>query len=212
LIACQEDIYTFNNFLQTDITVPGLTIGNTYYIMIDGNAGSTGTFGICVENISCPGPALPSQDCMSAVYLCDNSTISMPVNTAGMGTPETPGCFAPGGDPGSHWYQFTPSVNGNLCFTITPNGIADYDWALYDVTNGCPGFMLDCNYFTATAVVTGMGCAGFSCSPACYLASAGTTYALLVSRRTAGISLIPILYVPDKRFHLQTKHQRKTAT
>ncbi|MBK5284682.1 MAG: gliding motility-associated C-terminal domain-containing protein [Bacteroidia bacterium] len=186
LIACQEDIYTFNNFLLTDIIVNGLTPSTTYYIMIDGNGNQEGTFGICVENIGSPGAIQPSEDCFSAVYLCDTSTITFAVNTAGSGVlAESPGCFAGSPDLGAHWYQFTPSVSGNLCFTITPNGNANYDFALFDVTTGCPGFELTCNHDPSSAVVTGLGCAGPSCG-SCYFVSNGTTYALLISRFTTG--------------------------
>ena len=185
LIACQEDIYTFNNYLKNDIIINGLTAGNTYYIMVDGNGNGQGTFGICVENIAPPGALLPSEDCQSAVFLCDTTHISLPINLAGMGNPDnTSSCFLTG-DPGAHWYEFAPLSSGNLCFTITPNGNANYDFAMFDVTFGCPGFELTCNNDPSSAVVTGLGCAGPSCG-VCQFVNAGSTYAILVSRASPG--------------------------
>jgi gliding motility-associated-like protein len=184
LIACQEDIYTFNNFLHTDLIVNGLTASTTYYIMVDGNGSNQGTFGICVENIAGPSAAQPSEDCMSAIYLCDTSTISLAVNTAGSGSSvDNPSCFT---ETGAHWYQFTPLVSGNLYFAITPNGNANYDFALFDVTTGCPGFELTCNNSPTSAVITGLGCGAPPDCGAPYFINAGSTYAILVSRMTAG--------------------------
>src|SRR4051812_40458901 len=90
--------------------------------------------------------AQSSEDCFTAEYLCNSNSISIPSNSATSGTiAEYPICFmAP--DSGAHWYQFTPLTNGNLCFSITPSGNADYNFAVNDVTFGCPGFSLDCDY------------------------------------------------------------------
>ena len=52
------------------------------------------------------------------------------------------------------WYAFTVKSSGNLCFTINPtNPSADYDWALYNLTNATcediftdPSLEVSCNY------------------------------------------------------------------
>ena len=48
-IGCQEDVNTAGGLLHTDVILYGLTVGNTYFIAIDGNGNSTGTFGVCVQ-------------------------------------------------------------------------------------------------------------------------------------------------------------------
>lgn len=185
-IACQEDIYAFNGYFHTDMIVSGLTIGNTYYIMVDGNSNTTGTFGLCVENLGPPQAPLLSEDCFTATYLCDTASISVATNTHTSGSvPEQQYCFLVPDDPGAYWYQFTALTSGNLCFDLYANdGTTDYDWAVYDVTTGCPGFALDCDYTSSAAIVTGLGCASVACHP-CLPIGAGSTYAILVSRRTA---------------------------
>ena len=185
-IACQEDIYAFNGYYHTDMIVNGLTIGNTYYIMVDGNGSNVGTFGICVENLGPPIAAIPAEDCFTATYLCDTSMIIVATNTNTSGSvQEQQYCFLVTNDPGAHWYQFTALTSGNLCFDIYANdGTTDYDWAVYDVTNGCPGFALDCDYTASAGIATGLGCASIACHP-CLAIGAGSTYAILVSRRTA---------------------------
>jgi gliding motility-associated-like protein len=108
------------------------------------------------------------------------------VNTAGSGTlAESPSCFFGAPDAGSHWYQFTPSVGGDLVFTVTPNGNANYDIAVFNVTFGCPGTEVRCNYDATSAAITGVGCVGPGCEPV-YTVLAGNTYAILVSRFTSG--------------------------
>src|SRR5688572_25711894 len=80
-IGCQEDIYAFNGYFHTDMIISGLTIGNTYYIMVDGNGSNTGTYGICVENLGPPALPIPAEDCFTATYLCDTSMISVATNS-----------------------------------------------------------------------------------------------------------------------------------
>ena len=40
-IACQEDINTAGSLFHTDVILHGLTIGNTYYLLVDGNGATT---------------------------------------------------------------------------------------------------------------------------------------------------------------------------
>lgn len=132
--------------------------------------------------------AQTSEDCFTAEYLCNSNSISVPVNSATSGTiAEPPYCFpTSSSDSGAHWYQFTPLTSGNLHFSITPSGNADYDFAVYDVTTGCQfPFLLDCDYTPSVGIVTGLGCPSIACHSSLPIA-AGSTYAILVSRRTAG--------------------------
>jgi gliding motility-associated-like protein len=200
-IACQEDISP--TLLTNDIIINGLTLGNTYYIMIDGNGNSTGTFGICVQNIPAPGPPSAEQDCSTAIYLCNGNAKVVAGGAYNTGTiVESPSCFGAPGERASHWYSFTAANNGNLAFTISPATVVDYDFAVFDITNGCLGTQIACNWTACTGAPTndgktGLGCAntascGFfggtrSCDPAVPV-TAGRTYAILVDRYTASAS------------------------
>lgn len=185
-IACQEDINTFTGLLHTDVILHGLTIGNTYYIMVDGNGNTTGTFGICVQQTLPQGPTLPTQDCVGAQSLCSLSDIVVPNGPGGTGTSvEAPSCFGTPGERSSNWYTFTAANNGTLYFTITPNTVIDFDFAVYNTTNSCPGTEVSCNWEPESGTgETGLGCGGVQCEPALNVV-AGQTYTILVDRYTA---------------------------
>ena len=76
-IACQEDINTGGLLLHTDVILHGLTIGNTYYLLVDGNNNTTGTFGIRAQTALPIGPTLPVQDCATAQTLCNLNSVSV---------------------------------------------------------------------------------------------------------------------------------------
>ena len=121
MIGCQEDINTTTGLLHTDIILHGLTIGNTYYIIVDGKGNSTGTFGVCVQESIPVGPALAIQDCVGAQNLCGLADIVVADGPGGIGfSQEDPSCFGFPGERSSSWYSFTAATNGSLCFTITP--------------------------------------------------------------------------------------------
>ncbi|MCF6133227.1 T9SS type B sorting domain-containing protein [Flavobacterium wongokense] len=186
-IGCQENINTGGGLLHTDVILHGLTIGNTYYLLVDGNGATTGTFGICAQQTLPVGPPLPTQDCTGAQTLCGLASISVPDGPGGVGsTTEAPSCFGAPGERSSNWYSFTAATGGLLAFAITPTSVIDYDFAVYNTTNSCPGTELICNWDPATgaAGTTGLGCAGIQCE-ATLNVTAGQTYTILVDRYTA---------------------------
>src|SRR6218665_1711523 len=146
-IGCQENINTGGGLLHTDVILHGLTIGNTYYLLVDGNGTATGTFGICVQESLPVGQALPTQDCTGSQTLCGLSPISVSNGPGGVGSSvEAPSCFGSPGERSSNWYSFTAATSGVLAFTITPNTVIDYDFAVYNTTNSCPGTEIRCNW------------------------------------------------------------------
>ncbi|MFA9202009.1 MAG: hypothetical protein ACEQSC_00460, partial [Candidatus Nanopelagicaceae bacterium] len=99
--------------LHTDVILHGLTPTNTYYIAVDGNGNTTGTFGVCVQESLPIGPALPTQDCTGAQTLCNLGSISVPDGVGGVGsTQEAPTCFGAPGERSSNWYTFTVATSG----------------------------------------------------------------------------------------------------
>ncbi|MBL0013640.1 MAG: hypothetical protein IPP30_07765 [Flavobacterium sp.] len=186
-IGCQEDVNTIGGLLHTDVILHGLTVNNTYYIAVDGNGNTTGTFGVCVQQSLPIGPPLPIQDCAGAQTLCSPGALSVPDGVGGVGsTQEAPTCFGAPGERSSNWYTFTAATSGNLAFTITPTVAVDYDFAIFDTTTACLGTELSCNWSPALGAngTTGLGCPGGQCEPVLAV-TAGQTYTILVDRFTA---------------------------
>ena len=185
-LACQENVNTAAGLLHTDVILHGLTVGNNYYVMVDGNGTQTGDFGICVQQTNPTSPPLPAQDCETAQFLCNMSNIVVPDGIGGVGVNQTnPSCFGAPGERAAWWYSFTALTSGTLAFTITPNAVMDYDFAVYNTTASCPGTELSCNWDPSTGALgtTGLGCAGLQCNPT-FAVVAGQTYSILVDRFT----------------------------
>ena len=184
LLACQEDINVAGGLLHADVILHGVTIGNTYFIAVDGNGNTTGTFGVCVQEALPIGPPLPLQDCVGSQTLCSIGDVVVADGTGGIGlSQEAPSCFGAPGERSSQWYSFTAATTGSLCFTITPTTDIDYDFAVYDTSSSCPGTELTCNWDPASPV-TGLGCTGVQCN-SCLAVTANHTYTILVDRFTA---------------------------
>jgi hypothetical protein len=121
----------------------GLTIGETYYIRVDGFNSNNGTFKYCINNYN-PVPT-PSGDCPTAVVLCDKSGFNVP-SVTGAGTNNTEmndaTCFnsigsSPPYESNSTWYVFTFATSGTFNFSLTPsNPNDDLDFAVYKLPNG----------------------------------------------------------------------------
>ncbi len=119
-----------------------LVIGNTYYYTISGT-GAPGTFTTCVTT-SNPPPA-PGLDCPTAEALCTNAPFSQG-NFTGIGAVEEisqNSCFGLD-ERQSKWYTFTCSLSGTFQLLVNPVNFNagtqtgdDFDFSLYDVTNGC---------------------------------------------------------------------------
>ncbi|WP_333601496.1 PKD domain-containing protein, partial [Flavobacterium sp.] len=189
-IACQEDVNTAGGLFHTDVILHGLTIGNTYYILVDGNGNTTGTFGVCAQETLPVGPPSPVQDCVTAQTLCNTSNVSVANGVGGVGVnQESPTCFGAPGERSSNWYTFTVATSGTLAFTITPTATIDYDFAVYNTTTSCPGTQLSCNWSpnTGASGTTGLGCAGVQCNST-FTVTAGQTYTILVDRYTSSSS------------------------
>ncbi|WP_162128455.1 PKD domain-containing protein [Flavobacterium phycosphaerae] len=186
-IACQEDINPATGLYHTDIILHGLTVGNTYYLLVDGNGNTTGTFGICAQEALPIGPTLPVQDCITASTLCNLNSVSVPNGTGSVGVnQESPSCFGAPGERSSNWYSFTVATSGILQFAITPTSVIDYDFAVFNTSSSCPGTEISCNWSGTTGPggVTGLGCSGPQCNPT-FTVTAGQTYTILVDRFTA---------------------------
>ncbi|RYE19017.1 MAG: PKD domain-containing protein, partial [Sphingobacteriales bacterium] len=215
-VACEEDINFNNNQFLNQLNIYGLTVGNTYYIMVDGYGTPTGTFGLCVQNIPAPPATVVNNDCTSPAFVCGQGTVTVPngiINGPGSVIGETGACMNfVTNENNSFFYQFTASATGLFCFDIIPTSPTDLDWALFETPVGpngitCPGFptganmpvpqQVACNYNPPPVGSNGnTGLApGATCVPSgsqeycpCITITAGQTYTLLIDRWTPGSS------------------------
>ncbi len=189
----------------------GLTVGQTYFIRVDGRSNNVGTFQLCLNNYN--PPVEPGSDCNTRAFLCDKSSFSVQsVTGAGSNPDELAGsCLGGLGGPSesnSTWFAWTCGVSGTLTFTLTPtNPTDDLDFVVYELPNGvtnCSGKIVrrcmaagDFNFpstcmgptglnNTASDVTEDPGCGGGNDN---WLAAldmvAGTSYALAINNFTS---------------------------
>jgi hypothetical protein len=87
-----------------------------------------------VTTVDCTPPPAPQSDCLGAFQLC-NQNITVNQNPTNIGNlqdlnPSNRGCLSANERQGL-WYYFTAQCAGNIAFTITPTGTADYDFAVW---------------------------------------------------------------------------------
>jgi gliding motility-associated-like protein len=108
----------------------------------------------------------PESDCPYAIPLCLNNTavaLGGLYTDLGQINDDAGSCYSGTGQGGSVWYTFTPVTDGPLDFRITPQGTTDYDFVLWDITNGCGSgqrVQVSCNYslYTGTTGMSGTLC------------------------------------------------------
>ncbi len=178
----------------------GYPIGTQVWIQVTSNE-IDGDFTLCITSNN-PPPS-PGNDCANATVLCDLASFNVS-STSGF-TPSgiDPDCFFGAGNQ-DVWFQFTVGQTGIIEWTATPTGSAEFDWALFDITGGCPPSMnaptVSCNYnwASATGQAFGMGpssCVGCptsgannsACAEHCASITviAGNTYAILIDNYSA---------------------------
>ncbi len=118
-----------------EINRAGLTVGEEYFIRVDGGFEMNGTFQLCVNNFN--PPVEPGQDCITGSVLCDKSPFGIELIEGAGNDPDEAGnsCLGFAGvnsEQQSTWYRWTAANNGSLSFTITPNNPSDdLDFVLY---------------------------------------------------------------------------------
>lgn len=194
---------------SSSLIVNGLTPGDTYYIMVDGQLDMTGYFDITVTNLVNVSPQSGS-DCGSPILLCDDQISFADPGPQGTGTfcdfDGSDNCT--GGERNSIWYQIEVGANGDLNFIITPNDASfnscitetDYDFVLWKIqgqgqTTDCANILSNtsrglraCNY--SDMGVTGVMPGGDS--PAPYASCFDTAFEPSVSVKNGDILLLVI--------------------
>tara|TARA_R110001592_G_scaffold307299_1_gene580503 strand:+ start:38749 stop:44466 length:5718 start_codon:yes stop_codon:yes gene_type:complete len=131
-----------------DITI-GTAVNELIYVSVSFVNESTGNFTVCAEGSEVIDS--PANTCSEAINVCSKDPLDI-INTEGITSSGTfPSCFKQGNTPTSvvrdSWFKFTVVQSGNLEFAIFPkSNNQEIDWAFYDITNGCPGSELACNY------------------------------------------------------------------
>ncbi|MEL6987050.1 MAG: gliding motility-associated C-terminal domain-containing protein [Bacteroidota bacterium] len=148
-VACESDV---NNFGNVTLNTAGLTIGQTYYIRVQGRNQGQGTFQLCINNFF--PPADPGSDCNTSAILCDKTPFVVErIEGAGLDNDEAAGtCLGTFGvsESSSTWFKWTAANNGTLEFTLTPTILTDdLDFVIFELPNGindCEGkFSVRCN-------------------------------------------------------------------
>ena len=130
----------------SDTAIYPALVGTVFYVEVS-SFGNAGSFQLCITSTT--PPAAPGNTCGTAAHLCSLAPFTVATIPAG-GSSFTPDCFAATPTDGQ-WYQFTVGVTGQLSWKCTPttpatthstiflpgNGI-ELDWAMYDITTGCP--------------------------------------------------------------------------
>ena len=146
---------------------------------------SDGTANVCIN--SQHTIILAGTTCATAVTLCDKLKLTArdPSTTSSGGI--MPGCF---NTPPQHtlWYKFTVGTSGTLKFVATPNGPQGYQWALWDITNGCSSSAIapvSCNAIYNGGQPFGIADNVTSCQNNSFCptvpVTAGNTYALMIN-------------------------------
>ena len=136
---------------SSSILATGLTPGDVYYVMVDGQEDQTGYFDIQVSSLARISPQTGS-DCRSPIKLCSDYLSFADPGPQGTGAfcdfDGTANCT--GGERNSMWYEIQISATGDFNFTITPNDASnnscvtetDYDFVLWKVSG--QGETTDC--------------------------------------------------------------------
>lgn len=131
-------------------------IGTTVWVNV-GTVVAAGGFQICVSSTT--PPPTPGSSCATASILCNKNPFSLttfPNNTNSL----SPSCFG-GSLQRPVFYMFTVGQAGTCAWTADPTGNVEYDWVMYDITNGCPNngtaeFGCNFNYAGGTGAPIGM--------------------------------------------------------
>lgn len=171
---------------NSQLALTGLTVGATYYIVVDGYDVATGTFSLIVQDgIVSDLPSFAGQECDYPIIVCNGTTAVGDPGFQDFGNK----CDFPGSgtnclstaERGSAWYQVNMLSAGNLEFDIVPNDwpgapsttSTDYDFAVWKIAGAssttCAGIAtgatpVSCNY--SSLGVT--GCYSTGNSPASY--------------------------------------------
>ncbi len=162
----------------------GLDVGTQVWISIASNSITDGTFQFCVTSSTPPATPPGNTSCTAIAVCAKNQSINFPDMSIYTASGTKASCFS---GPGSNatqevWISFCVSASGTITWTGDPaNNFTEYDWSMWNITDGCPGTQVACNYAwnSQTGVNFGMGCGTTDCDPA-FNVVAGQCYAVQI--------------------------------
>jgi hypothetical protein len=146
-VGCDEDGGTTVNY-NSVVSLTGLTVNNTYFVMVDGYGTATGDF--CIGLV-----AAPSNDNCSGAIDITSAINSGSCTTYSSGAASASGTVTcAGGTNNDVWFKYTPTVDGVIDLTLT--GISGtYDPILVQYTGSCASLTTDrCSNFSDDATYT----------------------------------------------------------
>ena len=147
------------NVVSKDITIEYIPT----YFMVSPASGWEGVIKTRLQSIVADKVTQPESDCIYAIPLCQNQTVivsNSQYTDTGAENDDSGDCYSGTGSGGSVWFSFSPQATGPLDFSIAPSGSTDYDFVLWDITNGCASkTQILCNY-EATHGTTGANSSG----------------------------------------------------
>jgi gliding motility-associated-like protein len=170
-------VTTGSNTLTTNW---GFSVGDQVWVGVASAGGNDGTFTLIVESYT--APATSGNTCAQAILLCDKDPFNVPNTNCYTASGQRPSCFA--SNPQQDvWFYFTITQAGSLEWMGDPVVNSEYDWALWNISSGCPGTQVSCNYNFAGACGTpfgmGMGTPNAEFNAALNV-TAGQVYALQI--------------------------------
>ncbi len=184
-IGCNDDAADcgYNETQASELSLTGLTAGNTIFIRVDGGNSLMGSFSIVVIDATSTYPSSPGQDCGLPNPVCNQTlTVSNPGYNGYGNSCDLPLSYClEDGERSVVWYTLPMNANGTLSFDIVPNDFncslldeTDYDFAVWKLNATCDGSASNgyccTEIFSGSAVpvscnydylgVTGMGTSG----------------------------------------------------
>ncbi len=168
LVDCNQDAPSCGSisYDNSSLIVSGLTSGDTYFVVVDGESDSTGTFNISIADSTAGLPLIFGQDCGvdNAIPVCVNQfTVGDPgFQAIGNHCDFDGSADCTGGERGSVWYHIVIDVDGVLDFTLIPNDYdplgsvgneTDYDFLLYRIASSST----DSTVVTCSQIADGTG-------------------------------------------------------
>ncbi len=157
--------------------------GTQVFVSVAGITGD-GTFQICITSET--PPPTPGSSCGGATPTCDSSPFTLASSAGNLSSGVSPSCFNILGTPqlvqNDMWFVFTVGQTGTFEFVADLNGVAEFDWAVFNITGGCPGVEVSCNYWFSGGNTGSLGlqapAGGEFNNP--ITVTAGNTYAIMM--------------------------------
>ncbi|MBI3510676.1 MAG: PKD domain-containing protein [Bacteroidetes bacterium] len=133
----------------------GIPVGTQVWVGVASNAGTDGTFQLCIT--STIPPPTGGQFCNTPIILCNENAYTQSSMAQYGSSGQTPSCFA---NPTQQdmFIEFTVLQTGLFAWTANPaNPATEFDWCLWNVTSGCPGTEVCCNYNYGAGSSLGFG-------------------------------------------------------